>query len=201
MKQFAVAFSTTGNSPKAGHRFSEILLVGQENGVLNGLNAKFKLNDHPASSEQVTFPEALASMKTLVGDATLIVHNAGSWKRFLRVELRHIKRHGAGHLLNNIVDVSAWAHQRYPRQRKDVVAIARRAGIEIPDSLTGLELQAELLRRIANLMSGPTRAIPVELEAIGSLPTKAMLETRQGATRNWIERAGRFWRCLTGHPY
>lgn len=189
MKQFAVAFTTTGNSPKEGHRFREIVLVGQEGGIPNSECARFKLDAASESNQQMTFPVALAAIKTLVGDAALIVHDAGSWRRFLRAELKSIKRHGANHLVTNVVEIRSWAHQRYPRQRKDVTAVAKRAGIEIPEGLSGLDLEAELLRRIANLMSVPANT----LAAVTKTQT-----TEQSNRRNWIERAGNFWRNLTG---
>ena len=197
--QFAVAFNTTGNSPKDGHRFSEIVLLGQEDGVLNGQRARFKLSVDPESKQQVTFPVALAAMKNLIGDAQVIVHNAGNWRRFLRLELKSIKRHGANHLMNNVVEVNAWAHQRFPRQRKDVVAIARRAGIEIPADLAGLDLEAELLRRIANLMSAPAKVPPAATEVIPVSLVSDVQALPQATKGNWIERAGSFWRSLTGH--
>lgn len=189
MKQFAVAFTTTGNSPKDGHRFSEIVLLGQENGTLNGQIASFKLAAEPTANGGMAFPAALAEIKVLVGDAELIVHNAGSWRRFLRVELKHIKRHGAADLLNKVIEVNGWAHQRFPRQRKDVASIARQAGIEIPTELAGLELEAELLRRIANVMAPPASSPTAEL--------KEQLDTHL-PERNWVERIGNFWRSLRG---
>jgi hypothetical protein len=188
MKQFAVAFTTTGNSPKEGHRFSEIVVVRQKDGSQNGQRAKFKLNVDSASDQQMTFPVVLEAMKALVGDAAVIVHDAGNWRRFLRVELKNIKRHGADNLLNNVVEVRAWAHQRFPRQRKDVVAIAKKAGIEVPADLSGLELEAELLCRIGNLMTEPTKTSPAAVAQAIKQPTG----------RNWIESAGKFWRNLTG---
>ena len=198
MVQFAVAYTTTGNSPKDGHRFSEIVLVGQENGVPNGQRARFKLSDKPTSKQEVAFPEALAAMKTLVGEGKLIVHDAGNWRRFLRAELRSIKRHGAGNLMNNVVEVRAWAHQRFPKQRKDVVAIARKAGIEISAELTGLELEAELLHRIGNLMAAPARTLPAVTEAIPVSRVPDVQPVQQATEGGWIEKAGSFWRNLTG---
>ena len=195
MKQVAVAFSTNGNSPKEGHRFSEIVLIGQENGRTKGDRFWFRLNDKPTSGQQVTFAGALPMMKTLVGDAQLIVHDIGRWRRFLRAELRTIKRHGADKLMNNVVDVSSWAHQRFPRQRKEVAGIARRAGIEIPADLTGLELEAELLRKIANVMTEVAKAYTVSdaRAMICVVPTN-----EPSLKRCWVEQVGCFWRRLTG---
>ncbi len=197
MTQFAIAFTTTGNSPRAGHRFSEIVLVGLEDGLPNGQRAKFNLNVDAESKSQVKFAVVLEAMTAMIGDATLIVHDAGNWRRFLRAELKSIRRHGAGLLVNNIVDVSAWAHQRYPRQRKDLSAIVRRIGIELPANLTGLDLEAELLCWIVKLMSMPTRFQPVTTGAI-SMSLGADVQVIPSATQyNLIERVGKFWRSLT----
>lgn len=194
--QFAVAFTTTGNSPKAGHRFNEIILLGQENGMLNGQRASFKFNAEPVSKQHVTFPVALAAMKAMIGDSEMIVHNAGNWRRFMRVELRSIKRHEASHLMNNVIDVHAWAHQRFPRQRNNVVAIAKKSGIKIPADLTGLDLEAELLRLIANLMSTPTKISPATTEAMPVSPVHEVQAVPQASQGNWMEKVGSFWRNL-----
>jgi len=190
MKQIAVAFSTTGDSPKDGHRFCELVLVDQD-----GEQTRFELLGEPASNQQVKFAEALTAIKAMVGDAQLIVHESTRWRRFLRAEIRSIKRHGANQLMNNVVGVSDWAHQRFPRQRKDVAAIARRAGIEIPENLMGLELEAELLRRIANVMNeGATGSSVLDartlITATHASPTSSKL--------CWAEQVGSFWRRLTG---
>jgi GAF domain-containing protein len=139
-------------------------------------------------------------MKSLIGDSPIVVHDAGQWRRFLRAELRTIKRHGAANLMNNVVDVSAWAHQRFPRRRKDVAAIARRVGVEIPDDMSGLALEVELLRRIGRLISGQ----PVVTEQIASV-TEMSISGDVGVDQappvriNWVERVGCFWRTLMGN--
>ncbi len=196
MTEFAVAFTTTGNSPKAGHRFNEIILIGQENGVRNGQFAVFKLNVDSASNQGMPFPEALARMKGMIGDAKVIVHHAGIWRRFLRVELRSIKRHGASHLMRNVIDVHAWAHQRFPRQRNNVVALAKKSGIEIPAELTGLDLEVELLRQIANLMHVPAKTIPVVAEPKPVSLVPEVQAIPQASQRSWTEQVGKFWRNL-----
>ena len=192
MRQFVVAFATTGNTPKDGHRFSEIVLVGQEDGRLNDQRAAFKLGE---AAGQVAFPAALSAIKALVGDAQIVVHDAGKWRRFLRAELRTIKRHGATNLMSNVVDVGAWAHQRFPRQRRDVAAIARKAGVAVPAHISGLELEAELLRRIGNVMTRSAVAEESAIVAVNALETTAVvaIPIRQG----WAERIGNFWRGLT----
>ena len=197
MKRFAVAFTTTGNSPKDGHRFSEIVVVGDENGVAYGEAVSFKLVGDEAK-DSVEFATALDAMKSLVGDSAIVVLDAGKWRRFLRAELRTIKRHGAAYLMNNVVDVSTWAHQRYPRQRKDVTAIARRAGVEIPVGLGGLVLEAELLRRIGNLIS-EAKISGDQSESGGAMPPSVEIgQAKAQRVINWVERIGCFLRTLMG---
>jgi hypothetical protein len=150
----------------------------------------------------------LPELKSFVGNATLIVADSGRWRRFLRAELRAIKRHGAGRLLNELVDVGYWAHQRFPRQRRNVAAIARRLGIEFDKELVGLEREAELLRLIALEMntsktldsagiSGSDRDVRPKVPGVAEDPMvpKAMcLPQRNG----WMEQLGHFWRRLSG---
>lgn len=196
MKRFAVAFATTGDSPKNGDRFSVIVMVGDEDGQASGERKTFQLASNETTDAGVKFVVALETMKSLVGESSIVVHDAGRWRRFLRAELRTIKRHGAGNLMNNVVDVIAWAHQRFPRQRKEVTAIARRAGIEFPMDLSGLELEAELLRRIGSLIlkpTGSTEPIGVAAENISSDEMGIVLPS---ARINWVERMGYFWRIL-----
>lgn len=195
MRQVAVAFATTGSSPRAGHRFSEIVLVGQEGGLPTGQPVRFELGSELRPNEATTFPAVLEEIIAFVGDAQLIVHDESSWRRFLRAELRMIKRHGAANLISNVVGVSAWAHQRFPRQRKDVAAIARRLGIESPSEPMDLERQAELLRLIANVITAPSAA-PTLHDAGSSVADG--LNGHAAGKRPWVERVGSFWRNLTG---
>ena len=199
MKQFAVAFATTGNSPKDGHRFSEIVVVGDENGAAIGERSCFRLAGGDEVKDVVTFAVTLETMKSLIGDSPIVVYDVGNWRRFLRAELRTIKRHGAANLMTNVVDVSAWSHQRFPRQRKDVAAIARRTGVEIPDDMGGLALEAELLRRIGRLISDQTdEKDSIRSDAENSTLADVGVVQAPSVRINWVERIGCFWRTLIG---
>lgn len=208
MRQVAISFATTGPSPRGGHRICEIVLVGQKEGTQEGRMVRFRLLSESGVSEPARFATVLPELKSFVGDATVVVSDAGKWRRFLRAELRTIRRHGAGRLLNELVDVSSWAHQRFPRQRRNVAAIARRMGIEVDKELIGLEREAELLRLIARGMntsmersaqqiSEPNHVLPSKVigTAERQVTTKvAGLPTRKG----WVERFGLLWRRLSG---
>lgn len=211
MRQVAIAFATTGPSPKAGHRICEIVLVGQENGNRDGSPVRFDFSAMNPTNEPITFPVVLPALKAFVRDSTLIVHDSGKWRRFLRAELRTIKRHGAGRLLNNVIDIGAWAHQRFPKQRRDVAAIARRLGIDVGKELAGLEKEAEFLRLIAQKMdtsgetvSTTTIAAAHSIDPLGGqevvAPVVQVAPVMPGSQRrkNWVERVGDFWRDLSG---
>jgi len=157
MKQAVIAFTTTGPSPKDGHRFSEIVVVEVGDEAHGSPPTRFALTD-----EKQKFASVLPRLKSIVGDAAIVVHNAGKWRRFLRAELRTVKRHGAGRWLKDVIDVGAWAHQRFPRQRRDVGAIAGRLGICVSADLTGLALEVELLRQIAARMNTPVEPVAPE---------------------------------------
>lgn len=211
MRQVAIAFATTGPSPKAGHRICEIVLIGQDSGKRDGAPVRFDFRGIEPTNESITFPLVLSALKAFVGEATVIVHDSGKWRRFLRAELRMIKRHGAGRLLNNVIDISAWAHQRFPKQRRDVTAIARRLGIDVRKDLAGLEKEAEFLRLIAQKMdtSGETvstTAITVAdsidtsggQEVVAPVAQAAPVTPSSQRRKNWVERVGDFWRELAG---
>lgn len=196
MKQVAIAFATTGPSPKDGHRFSELALV--EQGTDRRLHIKIE------AEGRNTFVARFHEIDNFIGDASLVVLNGGRWRRFLRVELKAIKGRRARRLMREVIDVGDWAHQRFPRQRKNVTAIANRMGISGTKELTGLEREAELLGMIAQQMNTSTLPIPEAGEAIpptSVTPSNPLTVTEipiPVVGHNWVERVGNFWRNLTG---
>jgi hypothetical protein len=196
MKQVAIAFATTGPSPKDGHRFSELALVEQ------GSNRRMHLKVESEGGN--TFAARFAEIDSFIGDASLVLLNGGRWRRFLRVELKTIKGRRARRLMRDLIDVGDWAHQRFPRQRKNVTAIANRMGISGTKELTGLEREAELLGLIAQQMN--TSALPIQEVGEASSPTGVTPSNPLTVPalpipvvgHNWVERVGNFWRNLTG---
>ena len=196
MKQVAVAFATSGLSPKQGHRISELVAIEQDDGNSTGryLHLQFRIGD--AQTAKPTFAEAFNRLDELIGDSPIIVHHAGHWRKFIRGELRSVKKRGAKRLLTQTVDVSGWAHSRFPKQRKSLAAIAQRVGVVVPTELSGLNLEVEQLRLIANAMKPPdakpqapatTEATPM-IKPTSSEPTPTRLS----------ERVRLFWRSLVG---
>lgn len=196
MKQVAIAYATTGPAPKDGHRFSELVLVEQ------GTDRRLHVKVEPEGGN--TFAAHFDKIDSFIGDASLVMLNGGRWRRFLRVELKAIKGRRARRLMREVIDVGDWAHQRFPRQRKSVTAIASRMGISGTKELTGLEREAELLALIAQQMNTSTLPIPEVGEAIpptGVTPLNPLTVPALPIPvvgHNWVERVGNFWRNLTG---
>ncbi|HXS54020.1 MAG TPA: hypothetical protein VN782_15905 [Usitatibacter sp.] len=148
MRQVAIAFTTTGNDPKKGHCFREMVAVEQlEDGTCSRVvQLSFKTPDDP---ERKPFAEQFPELDALIGDATIVVHNAGIWKKFLRPELATVKDRKARRLLTQVFDVNAWAQRSFPKQRRSLEIIARKTNIKIEGQQSGLRLNAERLRLIA----------------------------------------------------
>lgn len=194
MKQVAIAFKTTGPSPKAGDRIAELMAVQADGDRLHLVFSEDKGK---------TFAALLPRLEEFIGESEVVVYHAGHWRKFLRVELRGIRKPRGRRLLEGLVDVSAWAHQRFPRQRKDIAAIARQLGITVGAELVDLERDGELLRQIAtrmNTLDEPTAVAPVADTPQAEMPMVPVAETVAIESRrgNWVERIGNFWRHLTG---
>jgi hypothetical protein len=144
MRQVAIAFTTTGNDPKKDHRFREMVAIEQLDDQSAGrvLHLCFKTTP---DGEGKTFAEQFKALDELVGNSVVIVHKGGVWKQFLRAELRLIEDKRARRLLKQVFDVTAWAHERFPRQRKSVEAIARKLNLTVSHEHNGLSLEADRL--------------------------------------------------------
>lgn len=166
MRQVAIAFKTTGASPKAGHRVSELLAAELSDGNPTGS----KLHHIYTGGDQAegkTFAAQFDELDRFIGDAHVIVHQGNVWRKFMRIELRPIKSKTARRLLRDIVDVSAWAHTRFPKQRKNLASLAKKVGHVQPEGEVGLKLDIQLLVGIACKMN-PT---PVEPTSTQTQPT------------------------------
>lgn len=153
MRQVAIAFETSGPNPRLGHRFSELVAVEQGNDEEMGRTLHLCFRTDEASIDKLTFATQFAALDEFVADAPIILHDTGLWRKFIRAELRSIKQKNARRLLNQTIDVSRWAHQRYPKHRKSVAAIATRLSIAVPSELKGLRHTAEQLRLIGTAMN------------------------------------------------
>src|SRR5512137_408133 len=119
MRQVVIAFSTTGKDPKAGAQISELVATEHEDGHATGRTLHMSFAED-AAQDGTTFAQQFDTLDGFIMDARIVVFNATIWRKFMRAELRSIKKHGARRLLMQTFDVSHWARQRLPRQRKDL---------------------------------------------------------------------------------
>jgi DNA polymerase III epsilon subunit-like protein len=194
MKQTAIAFATTGDDPKKGHRIRELVAVakGDEERVLH---LCFNVS---GEGEGKAFADQFHELDQLVGEGWVVVHNAAMWKRFLRAELPFLKRANARRMTKNVFDVSSWARRRFPRQRKSLHAIAAKAGVVVESNLSGLRGDAERLRLIAEVADEPLLK-----SLLGGSPREAnspMPAARELArpSRTMRERVQFCWQVLIG---
>jgi DNA polymerase III subunit epsilon len=214
MRQVAIAFTTTGPSPKQGHRISELVAVEQVGSeqMKRTLHLFFKAND--AASDKLTFATQFDALDQFIADAPIILHDTGAWRKFLRAELQGIKNKGARRLLTQVVDVSRWAHQRFPKHRKSVAAIAKRLNIVVSSELSGLRLTAEQLALIGkairsadakspqSVATEPVTATPAPTPEPGPTPEptpEPAPTVRRARPAGLIEKLSAAWRVLVGY--
>jgi hypothetical protein len=151
MRQVAIAFTTTGDKPKEGHRLRELLAVEISDWAPTGgrLHQTFaRANEFDGRS----FADQFDELDVFIGAAQIVVHDGGKWRRFLRIELLPLKSKGARRMLHDIADVTRWAHQRFPKQRKDLVSLGRRMGLVVSADAAGVARDSELLIGIIGQM-------------------------------------------------
>lgn len=152
MRTVAIAFTTTGPSLKAGHRISRLFAVEDLDGQ------RGRTMDMQFASDNAEDPLARArnvfELTRFIDDSPIAVHHSGHWRKFVRVEIREANNREARRLLKPAVDVYRWAHQRYPKRRKNLVAIAAQIGITAPKDVSDLDRDGELLRQIARYIAG-----------------------------------------------
>jgi DNA polymerase III epsilon subunit-like protein len=198
MRQVVIAIATTGNNPKDGARISELAAIEHEDGKPTGRTLHLSFAT-AAASEGGTFVQQFDVLDNLIGEATIVVFNAALWRKFLRPELRHVRGRGSRRLLTQTVDVSQWARARFPRQRRDLAALARKFGVHVSPDTTGPAHDAAMLSAINGIMSAPpckvATPMPASTNESGLPITSTVARAMQ---RPLIDRLATCWRVLIG---
>jgi len=168
MRLVVLVFSTTGPVPSKGGRINHLMAVELLDGkrTTSTVQNVFRTDDFQSG---VAFSEAFAELDDFVSDSTIVVHDAYEWKRFFRVDLPNISRPNAKRLLDQTFDVSTWTQQHFPRKRKDLPSIAKHLKLADAPKSSGLELQLDLLVKIAERVCAASTT-PVE-KVVPSLET------------------------------
>ena len=168
MREMILDTETTGLDPNEGHRLVEIgcveMVDRNPTGVtwhkyfnperdmpveafnVHGLSAEF-LSDKPL------FAELAQEFVDFVGDAHLVIHNAGFDMRFLNAELKRVNL--AALAMDRVVDTLAMARRKHPGARASLDELCQRYGIDNSKRVKhGALLDAEILAEVYIELTG-----------------------------------------------
>jgi DNA polymerase III subunit epsilon len=168
MREIILDTETTGLDPNDGHRLVEIGCVEIFNGIPTGETWHRYFNperDMPAEafavhglsveflSDKPLFGHLADDFLAFVGDARLVIHNAGFDMRFLNAELGRLKKPLLP--LDRVVDTLAMARRRHPGARVSLDELCARYGIDNSKRVRhGALLDAEILAEVYIELNG-----------------------------------------------
>ena len=195
MRQIVLDTETTGLSPDEGHRLVEVGCLEVFNHVptgnvfhryinperdmpegafrVHGLSAEF-LSDKPK------FAEVVDEFLEFIGDAELVIHNAGFDMTFLNAELKWVGRPPLAS--SRAIDTLMIARKRFPGAQNSLDALCRRFDIDNSGRVKhGALLDAELLAEVyLELMGGRQPGLVLDAAAAAAAATTvAARETRK----------------------
>jgi DNA polymerase III subunit epsilon len=162
MREIVLDTETTGLEPDEGHRLVEIGALELVRHIPTGRVFHVYLNPerpmppdayavHGLSDDflrtQPLFATIAQAFEEFIGDAPLVMHNAGFDFRFLNAELARLKRSLL--LPERVLDTLALARQRHPMGPNNLDALCRRYGVDNSQRTRhGALLDAELLAEV-----------------------------------------------------
>jgi len=179
MREIVLDTETTGLDPFSGHRVVEIGCIEIVNCIPTSASFHVYLNperDMPTEAEAIhglsaafladkpKFADVADSLLEFLGDAKLVIHNAGFDLSFLNAELDRLKRQPLGR--DRIVDTLALARRRHPGGPNRLDDLCARYGIDNSRRTKhGALLDAELLAEIyAELIGGRQARLGLDRE-------------------------------------
>jgi DNA polymerase-3 subunit epsilon len=172
MREIVLDTETTGLDPYQGHRVVEIGCVELINRIPTGQTYHVYINperDMPKEAEAVhgltqqflsdkpLFTEVVDDLITFIGDAKLVIHNAGFDLAFLNAELERCKK--AALLRERAVDTLTLARRRHPGGPNKLDDLCVRYGIDNSKRTKhGALLDAELLAEVYAELAGGRQA-------------------------------------------
>jgi DNA polymerase-3 subunit epsilon len=172
MREIVLDTETTGLDPYDGHRVVEIGCVELINRIPTGATYHAYLNPERDVPEQAfavhglsadfladkpLFSEIADELATFLGDAKLVIHNAGFDLAFLNAEFERCKRALLGR--ERAVDTLTLARRRHPGGPNNLDELCRRYGIDNSRRTKhGALLDAELLAEVYAELAGGRQA-------------------------------------------
>jgi len=197
-REIVLDTETTGLDPADGHRIVEIGCIELVNHLPTGRHYRQYLNperDMPEEAFRVhglseeflrghpTFAETVEAFLEFIGDARLVIHNAGFDLRFLNAELARVGRPVLD--LGRAVDTVQIARGKFPGAQASLDALCRRFGIDnSARTLHGALLDCELLAEVyLELVGGrqPSFVIEERIEVVTLV--QPIAPTASGAAR------------------
>lgn len=194
---------TTGLDPASGHRIVEIGCVELVGGLRTGQFFHAYLNperDMPEEAFRVhglsgdflrdkpIFAQIVDEFMDFIGDAPLIIHNAGFDMRFINAELERLGF--PGYPMSRAVDTVTMARKKFPGAPASLDALCKRFGIDLSARTKhGALLDAELLSDVyLELLGG--RQVMLALNPLSSGTSDApkpleVTERKQQAAREF----------------
>lgn len=168
MREIILDTETTGLDPNEGHRLVEIGCVEMidrnptgatwhkyfnperdmpvEAFNVHGLSAEF-LSNKPL------FADLAQEFVDFIGDAHLVIHNAGFDMRFLNAELKRVDKPALP--MDRVVDTLAMARRKHPGARASLDELCQRYGIDNSKRVKhGALLDAEILAEVYIELTG-----------------------------------------------
>jgi DNA polymerase-3 subunit epsilon len=180
MRYVMLDTETTGLDPKLGHRVLEIGLVEvidrsrtqrvwhsylnperdipEESIAIHGITAE-KVKDAPI------FADVVEDIFSFIGDATVVIHNAGFDLGFLDAECARLGLSDFRQKLVGVIDTLAMAKKQFPGSRKSLDALCERFQISLKDRvLHGALLDAKLLADVYLAMTRGQSLLSMEAQ-------------------------------------
>jgi DNA polymerase-3 subunit epsilon len=187
MREIVLDTETTGLDPFQGHRVVEIGCVELENRIPSGATFHAYLNperDIPPEAcavhgltaeflaDKPRFMEVVDDFIAFLGDATLVIHNAGFDLAFLNAEMERAKRPVLGR--HRAIDTLTLARRRHPGAPNRLDDLCARYGIDNSRRTKhGALLDAELLAEVYAELVGGRQARLVLVEQTVTVTTTA----------------------------
>lgn len=200
MRQVVVVIRTTGPAPMHGARITELGAVELVDGRLGKLQHFSIAADSNTVPERgrVPFSEAYATLITMLGSSPLVTHDVEVLSRFLRAEC---KRSGIKYTIKRdqiVVDTWLLAKQRFPRQRHDLEAVAKKLGVHASVGLVGTQRDVTLVAGVVTKL-GTMAAIDPEEPALSvTISSTPVVNDSSIPTRSLAERLMLCWQILAG---
>lgn len=218
MREIVLDTETTGLDPAQGHRIVEVGCVELINRIPTGTSFHRYFNpqrDMPAEafavhglsaeflSDKGLFADAAEELLEFLGDAKLVIHNAGFDVMFLNAEFERLKKPPI--MRERLVDTLALARRRHPGAGNKLDDLCARYGIDNSRRTKhGALLDAELLAEVYGELLGGRQAklgladIAVAKRAVNAMasrprpePLPSLLsEEERAAHRSFIAQLG-----------